>query len=228
MTIDQAGNGYTILVTSGGLTATTSAFSVTPAAASQLLISTQPPASVTAGDPFGLSVEVADPYGNVEKSFSGQLTIGLSIDPDGGLLNGSLTATATNGVASFSGLSLDTAASGYTIEATGDGFTVTANPINVTPAAPTKLEVLVQPPPNMVAGANFGLGIVAEDMYGNRATQFTGNVSIALLNDPGGAMLSGGPLTVAAVAGVANFQANFTTLNNARIGLHHPGNQQPA
>ena len=67
---------------------TTSAFSVTPAAATQLVIPTQPPASVTAGDPFGLSVAVADPYGNVETTFSGPVTIGLSNEPGSGVLNG--------------------------------------------------------------------------------------------------------------------------------------------
>ena len=59
----------------------------------------------------------------------------------------------------------------------------------------------------MVAGADFGLGIVAEDAYGNLATDFTGNVTIALSSDPGGAALSGGPLTVAASGGRREFPA---------------------
>ena len=33
-----------------------------------------------------------------------------------------------------------------------------------------------------------------------------GNVTIALFNHPGGAALGGGPLTVAAIDGVANFR----------------------
>jgi len=220
LAVDQAGDGYTIHVTSSSLTpVTTTAFSVTPAAAAELIIPTQPPTSVTAGDTFGFPVAVADAYGNVEPSFSGSVTIALSNNPDGGVLNGAFTVAATNGIATFSGLSIDLAVAGYTIEATsGSLIPVTTTPIDVTPAAPTKLEVLVQPPPYMVAGADFGLGIVAEDVYGNRATQFTGNVSIALLNDPSGAVLSGGPLTVAATAGVANFQANFTTLDMAQSG----------
>ena len=123
LAVDQAGSGYTIQVTSSGLTSvTTSAFSVTPAAATQLVITTQPPATVTAGDPFGLSVSIADPYGNVVTSFSGPITIGLSNDPAGGVLNGTLSATSTNGVATFSGLTIDTAASGYTIQAKSNGL----------------------------------------------------------------------------------------------------------
>ena len=183
---------------------------------------------MTAGDPFGLSVAVADPYGNVETILQRR---GRRLACRATRAAASCTARSwlgtTNGEASFSGLSIFTAASGYTIEATsGSLIAVTTNPIDVTPAAPAKLEVLVQPPANMVAGADFGLGIVVEDAYGNLATQFTGNVSIALSNDPGGAPLSGGPLTVAATAGVANFLANFTDPGRGRIGLHHPGNQQ--
>ncbi len=54
--------------------------------------------------------------------------------------------------------------------------------------------------------------------YGNRATQFTGDVSIGLSNDPGGAPLVGGPFTVAAVAGVANFPPNSATITMAGSG----------
>ena len=220
LTVLEAGNGYTIQVTSGGLTpATTSALNVTPAAASQLMISNQAPASVAAGDPFGITVEVTDPYGNVVPSYNGPVTIGLSSNPVNGILGGPLTLAATFGTASFSNLTILAAASGYAIEATSGNLTAaTSNAIDVTPAAPTKLEVLVQPPSNMEAGADFGLGIVAEDEYGNRATQFTGDVSIALSADPGGAALSGGPLTVAAVAGVADFLADFTTFDTALSG----------
>ena len=55
-------------------------------------------------------------------------------------------------------------------------------------------------------------------MYGNRATQFAGTVSIALLNNPGGAVFSGGRLTVAATAGVADFLADFTLVDTAQSG----------
>ena len=139
------------------------------------------------GHPFSLSVSIADTYGNVETSFSGPITIGLSNDPAGGVLNGTLSATPTNGVATFSGLTIITAANGYTIQAKSNNLLpATSNSFNVLPAAPEKLEVMVQPPSTMAAGDVFGLGIVAEDQYGNRAAQFTGNVSIGLYNDPGG------------------------------------------
>ena len=64
LTVDQAGSGYTIQVTTSDNSlppVSTTAFNVTAAAASQLVITQQPPASVTAGVPFGLSVVVEDP-----------------------------------------------------------------------------------------------------------------------------------------------------------------------
>ncbi len=72
----------------------------------------------------------------------------------------------------------------------------------------------------MPEGAYFGLQIEAEDKYGNGATSFTGraHVTIALTN-PASATggLSGGPLTVAAVDGVANFQAFLTQTATSSI-----------
>jgi hypothetical protein len=62
LTLDKADIGYTLLVTASGLaSATTDAITVTPAAASQLVVTTQPPASVVAGSGFGLVVSAEDP-----------------------------------------------------------------------------------------------------------------------------------------------------------------------
>ena len=39
---------------------------MTPAAAAQVAITTEPPASVTAGNSFGLQASIEDAYGNVD------------------------------------------------------------------------------------------------------------------------------------------------------------------
>ena len=144
-------------------------------------------------------------------SFNGPVSITLSPNPHGGALGGTLTATATNGWAVFSGLTLDTAGSGYTIEASsGKLGAVTGGPIVVAPAAAAGLVVSIPPPFLMTAGADFGLAIAAIDPYGNIATSFAGNVTIALASAPGSAILVGEPLTIAATAGVANFHATLT------------------
>ena len=207
VSVNQVGSGYTIQVSGvNGPPATSTPFNVSIGAATELVIPTQPPSSVTAGDPFSLTVAVADPYGNIETSFSGPITIGLLGDPKNGALNGTLTATATNGVATFSGLSLFTAASGYTIQAKSGNLTaVTSSPMSVTPAGAAKLAVSIPPPSTLVAGADFGLSIVAEDAYNNITTGFTGTVTLALQTPSGSVSLSGGPLSLAASGGVASF-----------------------
>ena len=223
LAVVQAGSGYTITVTGNlagvPLTAAVSnPFSVIAAAQTQLIVSNPPPSSVQAGAAFSLTIGVADAYGNVDTAYSGPISLRLLTGA--GTLGGTLTATATAGLASFQGLSLQTAATGDTIQATGTGglLPVTAGPIAVTAAAPAQLVVLIPPPTQVVAGAEFGMSVVAEDAYGNKATQFSGAVTIGLSSDPGGAPLSGGPFTVTASAGVASFPANSLALDTAASG----------
>ena len=118
----------------------TSAIGVATLTTSQLVVTTQPPASVTAGTPFGLTVEAENSSGNLLSSFDGTVTVALANNPGGATLGGTLTATASNGVATFSDLSLTTAASGYTLDlsASGLGAGVTSA-ITVTPAAATQV-----------------------------------------------------------------------------------------
>ena len=76
LTLNKVGSKYTLKASSGSLTAaTTSDIAVTPAAASKLLVTTQPPSSVTAGKAFSLKVTAEDAYGNVATSFTGSVTI---------------------------------------------------------------------------------------------------------------------------------------------------------
>jgi virginiamycin B lyase len=69
----------------------------------QVAVATQPPSSVVAGSPFGLTVDVTyTSTGAVDKAYNGPVSVGLG--------NSTLaTATAAGGVASFSGLTLNNA-----------------------------------------------------------------------------------------------------------------------
>ena len=111
------------------------------------MVTQQPPASVTAGSPFGLTVDAENSSGNPITSFNGTVTVALANNPGGATLGGTLTATASNGVATFSGLSLNKAASGYTLgsrpAAFGEGVT---SAITVTPAAASQLVITTEPP----------------------------------------------------------------------------------
>ena len=63
----------------------------------------QPPASVTADTPFGLTVDADDSSGNLLSSFDGTVTVALANNPGGATLGGTLSVTASGGVATFSG-----------------------------------------------------------------------------------------------------------------------------
>ena len=56
-------------------------------------------------------------------SFNGNVTIALASDPGGGNLGGTLSVTAVNGVATFTGLTINAAGTGYTILASSGGLT---------------------------------------------------------------------------------------------------------
>ena len=211
----MAGNGYTFQVSSNGLTsATTGPTNVTPTA-TQLEVTAEPPSSVVAGTGFGLTVSVADASGNLVTSFNGNVTIAVSSNPGGGELSGALTATAVNGVATFTGLSINVASPGYTLEATSGGLTAAiTTPITVGIGPVPHLAIFDNPGP-VTLGSPFQASVDVENAQGVTETNFTGDVTLSLARNPTGATL-GGNLTMPAVDGQATFYG--LTLNLAGSG----------
>src|SRR5207237_404817 len=111
---------------------------------------------------------------------------------------------AVAGVATFSGLSIDKAGTGFTLTATGAGSTTSAA-FNITAGTATQLVFSVQPS-TTTAGAAItpAVQVTAQDASGNTATGITGNVTVANGTNPSTGTLSGST-TVAALAGVATF-----------------------
>jgi hypothetical protein len=95
---------------------------VVAGAASQLVLTAQPPGMVAPGGAFGLAVTVEDASGNVVTTFTGSVSIGLPSNPGGATLGGSTTTNAVNGVATFTGLTLDKPGIGYKLQATSTGL----------------------------------------------------------------------------------------------------------
>jgi hypothetical protein len=75
----------------------------------------------TSGGP--VLVDLLDGNGNIVPSSNAQVTVVLGSNPGGSTLSGTTTVNATNGVASFSGLSLNNAANGYTLVASSGSLT---------------------------------------------------------------------------------------------------------
>ena len=88
-----------------GLTGTEGGITVTPAAASQFIITA--PSSITPGTPFSLTLKVEDAYGNVVTNYTG--TIHFSSTDGRAKLPKNYTFTAADkGVHTFTGLVLHT------------------------------------------------------------------------------------------------------------------------
>ena len=85
----------------------------------RVVVTAEPPSSVTAGASFGLTVKVEDNIGDVIGDYDGPVTVALSNNPGGSTLEGTLTVNAYEGVAVFSGLTLNNVGTGYTLIVTG-------------------------------------------------------------------------------------------------------------
>jgi hypothetical protein len=217
LSVDKAGAGYTLTATSGTLTAGTSAtFDIAPGAATRLAF-TVSPVTTTAGQAMTPAIQVAaqDAFGNTDPTFSGNVTVALGANPGGGTLTGSTVVPAASGVATFTNLSIDKSGVGYTLGATAGALTGGSSaPFDIVAAAATQLVFTVQPG-NTVAGAAMApaVQVTARDAFGNVATAFVDNVTVAIGNNPGAGTL-GGTTTVGAAAGVAT----FSTLNIDKSG----------
>ena len=215
LTTDQRGAGYPRVVKNA---VDIGAFEVQPpqVTATQLVVTTQPPANVTQGQVFTVVIEAEDGSGDLATSFSGSVAVALANNPSSATLGGTLTATAANGVATFSDLTLSQPGNGDTLRFSSSGLTSsTTTSFNVTSSAATKLAVTTQPG-SVSVGTAFGLVVTVEDAAGDTAASFDGSVTVALANNPSGAAL-GGTLTATASNGVATFSG--FTLNSVGIGV---------
>jgi hypothetical protein len=203
--INKVGTGYT-LSASGTFTAGVSAtFNITPDIADTLVFKVAPSNTQAGASIFpAVEVEVQDAFGNAVTTATDSITITKA--PAGGVLSGTLTQSAVNGtgVATFNDLAIDTVNT-YTLSAAATNLTgVTSGNFNITAATGNHLVFSVQPG-NVTAGANFGstVQVTIKDQFNNTANA-TDSITLAIGNNPGGATLSG-TVTVAAVAGVADF-----------------------
>jgi subtilase family serine protease len=98
----------------------------------RLTFSTEPAASVIAGQPFGVTVQVENAYGTTDPFYNGPVTISLASGPLGVSLAGTVTATAVNGVADFTNLILPKAGT-YSLSASAHGCTTTSTSFTAVP-----------------------------------------------------------------------------------------------
>ncbi len=178
---------------------------------------TAQPSLTQAGTSIAPAVQVTarDATGGVATGFVGGVTVSLLDNPGAATLSGMTTVNAVAGVATFNNLSLDRASPGYTLLATAGSLTPdTSAAFTITARPATELAVTVQPS-TAAAGAPIApaVRVTARDAFGNTATTFTADVTVAIGTNPGAGTLSG-TATVAAVNGVAT----FATLSIDKVG----------
>jgi hypothetical protein len=208
-------SGLITITAAGGGVPGNAALGVTQTA-TRLAYRVPPPASTVAGEAFGtaVQVEIRDDSGAVVPD--AQLPVTLT--SSGALLHGTATVNAINGVASFSGLWMETAGSGYTLSATSGALAAAVSPpLAITPA-PRVAVAYVNPPVTDSAGAHLAVVARLRDRFGNTDTAATDTVRARLvLNAPGGALF--GDTVAAAVGGVASFPALSLHLAGAGYAL---------
>ena len=213
--IDKVGNNYSLTATDGSLaSATTTTFNVTVGSASQLAFTTQPSGG-TGGTAWTTQpqVSVEDPGGNVVTGDTSAVT--LSIKANTGTSGAGLSCTtnpvsASSGVATFAGCSINLAGNNYKVTAT-DGTLTSADSaaFNVTVGPATKI-VYTQQPAGATGGTAFTTQpqVSVEDAGGNVVTGDTSTVTLAITGGTGtaGATLTcSGGTSLAAASGVAAF-----------------------
>ena len=214
LSINKVGTGYTLTASSTPMftPATSSAFNITPGAATQLAF-IQGPSDTQAGSAISPAVTVAveDASGNVETGDNGsQVSLAIGTNPGSGTLTGGSAVTVSSGVATFSSLSINKVGTGYTLTASSTPmFTpATSSAFNITPGAATQL-AFIQGPSDTQAGSAISpaVTVAVEDASGNVETGDNGSqVSLAIGTNPGSGTLTGGS-AVTVSSGVATFSS---------------------
>ncbi len=214
-----AGSPYMITATDATApsisSATTSSITVNPAPESTLAITSEPSSSITAGGSVSMSVTVEDQYNNpITTGFTGSTdNISLTLNT-GSFAAGTTSMAAANGLASFSGLQINTAGS-YTITAsdTTDVSVASATTGSITVGASSAYKLQFgQQPSNTTAGVSMSPAPTVQilDQYNNPTTS-TSSITLTITTNPcgGSPSVSGG--TVNAVSGTATFSSLYIT-----------------
>ncbi|MBI3417000.1 MAG: Ig-like domain repeat protein, partial [Verrucomicrobia bacterium] len=228
VTLTTAGSQtITATHTVGTETGVSNPFNVT-AAAGQLVIQTQPSASAVSGVAFAAQpvIRIEDLFGNLITS-DNSTVVTVALASGTGALQGTLTATATNGIVTFNNLSHNIAET-ITLAFSAPTLTGVISASVVVTAGPLlKLQILVPgetaapgtasgktgAPGAQMAGAAFNVTVNAVDADWNVVNTVTDTVAInpSDVNAPL-------PANAALVAGTQTFSVTLNTAGSATVG----------
>ena len=202
-------------------------FTISAAAASKLVIQTQPSPTATAGVVFAQQpvIRIEDQFGNLVTSDN--TTVVTATRAAGtGTLQGSLTATAVAGVATFTNLQHNVANTIIISFSSGSLTGVTSDSIVVSPGPFAKLQLLVPgetaapgsasgktgTPSARTAGTAFTVTVNAVDANWNQVNTVTNTAGIT--SSDANATL---PANAALVAGTQTFSVTLKTTGSATV-----------
>jgi Putative Ig domain/NHL repeat len=203
---------------SSSLNGTQNAILVTPAAASNLVVSGFP-SSITAGVAANFTVTALDAYGNVAPAYTGTVHFTGS-DPQATLPADYTFSTADQGVRTFAA-TLRTAGSQSLTVADTAGGVAGGSEAGITVNAAAAVELVGTAPAGATAGSAFSLTVRALDAFGNQATGYTGTVHFAS-SDPHAALPANYTYT-AADDGRHVFVATLTTAGDQTLTVSDTG-----
>ena len=222
ISINKAGTGYTLTATGSTVDTTTgivvsSAFNITAGPATQLAFTTQPGGG-TGGTAWSTQpvVKLEDAGGNAVTGSAQNVTLAIQNNAGpGGVLSGTTTVAAntSTGLATFSGLSINTKGTGYTLTATGSTVDTTAGTVvssafNITVGSATRL-IFTSTPATCGYSTSFPCSpeptVAVEDAGGNIVTTDNSH-QVALAGSTNNIHCDqGNPATMTVVSGVAAF-----------------------
>jgi hypothetical protein len=176
--------------------------------ATQLVISTQPSATVNSGAALAQQpvVQLRDAGDNVV----GQSGVVVAVEASGATIGGTTTATTSaSGSASFSGLTLTSAGGSATLTFSATGLTAaTSSPVLVVVGGskpPTSIAITRQASANATSGVAFDRQPVIQLRDASNAAVAQANVSVTASIATGGGTLSGTKTVTTDADGVATF-----------------------
>jgi hypothetical protein len=203
--IDKAGT-YTLTAAGAGFTTVSASLTITTGTATRLAFTTQPSGS-TGAVPFGTqpAVSIQDDGGNTVTTSTATVDLTLT-GSSGAVLNCTAsTVAAVNGVATFTGCSIDKTGT-YTLTATSAGliFSV-SNSAVIAAGAPAKLGFTTQPSSSTAGSAFATQPVVAIQDAGGNTTASAAAITLTITGAPADTVLSCPVNPVTATAGVAAF-----------------------
>jgi alpha-tubulin suppressor-like RCC1 family protein len=198
------GPGQTTITATGRGTPGNATLTVTQAAAA--LVFSVPPTNAIAGEAVNpaIQVEVRDGSGHLLAGDRRAITLAFGANPGSALLHGSTTVNAVGGIATFSGITIETADSGYTLSASASGTPSATSPsFFILPAASARLR-FVQFSVTDTAGQSLPFEVHVTDRFGNVTPGAVGAVFVRISTNPTGAALINGNFSFVVTNGIAD------------------------